>query len=145
MHKQILEHATPEQIKEFATDFITMLKATQPELYNEAEDWLYKEVYGCHFNEWSLNKALNNMVNEDGSVGQHWSLDQTTQLLNQYNYKFNKYDWCYTMNMIYSDYYGVVDNDTTTYVRISEKFLCDKDAPDGKAYIYYRSMTKGSS
>lgn len=54
--------------------------------------------------------------------------------------KFNKYDWCYVMNMIYSDYYGTVPNDVSIYAKMSQKFLNDKDAKQGKALNYWLAM-----
>lgn len=140
MHKKLLEQASPEQIKEFAVDAMSMLKETNPETYATLEMHLYKELYGCHFNDWLLEKATSTMDNEDGSVGKHWSLNDTNQVARQYNISFdtfNEYDWNYTINMIYSDYYGAVPNELGTYVKIAHKFLKDKDAEPGKALKYY--------
>jgi len=83
------------------------------------------------------------LVNEDGTMGPHWTLEQTNAVARQNNIafdKFNEYDWNYVMNMMYSDYYGAVSNDTTSYVRLAKKFLDDKDAKDGKAFKYYSLM-----
>lgn len=44
------------------------------------------------------------------------------------------------MNMIYSDYFGSVPNDTSVYSKMAYKFLEDKDAPEGKALHYYLAM-----
>lgn len=143
MHKKMINEATHEQLKEFTMNFLGMLKGTYPELYNEAEDLLYKELYGCHFNAWLLEKALSSMENEDGTKGGHWTIDQTTSVARQNGISFdtfNEYDWCYVMNMIYSDYYNLFDNNVTSYVKMAKRFLMDKDAPRGKAYIYYTSM-----
>lgn len=122
-----------------------MIKETNHDLYETLELHLYKEMYGCHFNEWLLEKATKNMVNEDGTIGQHWTLEQTTQVAKQYNItfdKFNEYDWNYVMNMIYSDYYGSIPNDTSTYVKMSKAFIMDKDSKEGKAFHYYFLMIK---
>lgn len=143
MHKKMLEHATNEQIKEFARDFISMLKERDYALYKEAECFLYKEIYGCHFNDWMLEEALSEMRNEDGTVGPKWTVEQTTSVAHNNGIKFehfNEYDWCYVMNMIYSDYYGAVSDETSSYLKLAKKFICDKDAPKGKAYLYYKSM-----
>lgn len=53
---------------------------------------------------------------------------------------FNEYDWNYVMNMIYSDYYGAITNDTSAYGKLAKKFLMDKDAKHGKAFHYYLAM-----
>ena len=83
------------------------------------------------------------MINEDGTHGPHWTVEQTTDAArnNGITFKeYNEYDWNYVMNMIYSDYFGAVNDDTNIYVRMSKKFLQDKDAKDGKALCYYLAM-----
>ena len=58
------------------------------------------------------------------------------------NFKdFNEYDWNYVMNMLYSDFYGSVPNETTVYGKMAYKFIEDKDAPHGKALKYYLAMS----
>ena len=104
---------------------------------------LYKKVYGYHFSNWMLSKALQNMVNEDGSHGGHWSVAETTNVAKQHGLSFidfNEFDWNYVMNMIYSDYYGAVSNDISAYYKLAEKFIKDKDAEPGKAFKYYIAM-----
>lgn len=44
------------------------------------------------------------------------------------------------MNMVYSDYYGAIPNDTATYFKLAKKFIDDKDAKQGKALSYYLAM-----
>lgn len=74
----------------------------------------YEAEHGPHFNEEHARKAVSKMENEDGSRGQHWSIEETTALANQHGIrlddKFNKYDWYVALNMVYSDYYIVTDN-----------------------------------
>ena len=143
MHKQLIKSASDEQLREFVDDALSMIKETNHDLYEELESYLYKEIYGCHFNSWLLEKALNNLENEDGTTGGHWTLDQTTSVARAKGISFNKYneyDFCYVLNMIYSDYYGAVKDDTDTYIQMAIKFLSDKDAPEGKAYKYYMAM-----
>lgn len=143
MHKKMIEDATPEQIKEFLKDTLSMLKSTDHDLYEQLEYSLYKELYGCHFNKWSLECALKDMQNEDGTTGGHWSVEQTNSVAKQNDIhftNFNEYDWNYVMNMIYSDYYGAISNDLMSYVKLAKKFIMDKDACEGKAYRYYNAM-----
>lgn len=145
MHIKLIAEANLEQLRGFATEFISMLKTKDLDLYREAEDRLYRSLYGCHFSEWSLKHALDDMVNEDGTIGGHWTVEQTNQAARSIGINFthiNQYDWNYVMNMIYSDYFGSVPNELETYAKISKKFLFDKDAPEGKAYKYYIAMKK---
>jgi len=143
MHRRILEDATLEQLKDFTIYSIDMVKRIDEEVYEDVETCLYKMVYGCHFTKWLLEKALDKMINEDGTKGKHWSVEETNAVAKQYGVEFthiNEYDWNYVMNMMYSDYYDSVPNDISTYVKLSKKFLFDKDAPEGKAFKYYMAM-----
>lgn len=143
MHRTLISKASDEQLREFVTDTLSMLKETQHDLYDELEMHLYKQIYGKHFSDWLLEKATKNMINEDGTYGPHWTVQQTTDAArnNGINFKeYNEYDWNYVMNMIYSDYYGSVPDDTNIYVKMTKKFLQDKDAKEGKALCYYLAM-----
>lgn len=44
------------------------------------------------------------------------------------------------MNMVYSDYYGSIPDTAESYFKVAKAFLMDKDAPEGKAYRYYKAM-----
>lgn len=145
MHKRMLKEATDEQLREFVDDALGMIKETNYDLYEDLEMYLYKELYGCHFNDWLLEKATKTMINEDGTIGPHWSVEQTNNVARQLGIEFstfNEYDFNYVMNMIYSDYYGSVQNDTIVYGKMARKFLEDKDAIQGKALMYYLKLKK---
>lgn len=63
----------------------------------------HEAMYGPHFNEECALKAVSKMENEDGSRGEHWSLEETTSIANQYGInlkgeKYNKYDWYVALN-----------------------------------------------
>ena len=145
MHTKIIEDANLEQLKDFAHYSLAMVERIDEDIYDDIELYLYKKVYGCHFTEWLLNKALKHMKNEDGTSGGHWTVEQTTMVARSNGITFdhfNEYDWNYVMNMIYSDYYGSVPNETSVYVKMARKFLEDKDAEEGKALRYYLAMKK---
>lgn len=143
MHKKLIKLATEEQLRDFVDDAMSMIKETHEDLYDDLEMYLYKELYGCHFSDWLLEKAVSGMINEDGTTGGHWTLEQTNSVARQSGSSFdvyNQYDWNYVMNMLYSDYYGVLSNDATLYAKLSKRFLEDKDAKQGKALHYYLAM-----
>ena len=145
MHKKILKDISDEKLRDMIDDVLGMIKETHHDLYDDIEMYLYKETYGCHFNEWMLECATKNMTNEDGTTGGHWSVEQTNIVAKQNGIsftKFNEYDWNYVMNMMYSDYYGAISNDVSNYVKLAIKFLEDKDAKEGKAFCYYIAMKK---
>ena len=145
MHRTLVNIASHDTLKSFLIKAFDELKEKDYEMYEELELDLYKEIYGCHFSDWLLDRALEHMVNEDGTKGKHWDLKSTTQVANNngvaFDY-FNEYDWCYVMNMMYSDYYKVLGTDTNIYSKMAESFLKDKDAPEGKALKYYLRIVK---
>lgn len=145
MHSKLLKVADCEQLRRFADNALSMLKETNPNTYNDLEMYLYKEIYGVHFCDWMVECATKNMINEDGTTGPHWNVDQTNSVAKQMGISFNtfnEYDWNYVMNMMYSDYYGYVSNDVTAYAKLAKGFLMDKDAKEGKALCYYLAMKK---
>lgn len=140
MHKTLISKASEEQLREFVSDALSMLKETHYDIYEELELHLYKEIYGKHFSDWLLEKATKDMINEDGTYGPHWTVEETNAVARDINIifkEYNEYDWNYVMNMVYSDYYGAVPNETSTYAKLAKKFLQDKDAKEGKALCYY--------
>ena len=144
MHTKILEEATHEHLKKFVDHSLKELKHVDHDMYEELEYDLYIIVYGHHFNEWKLNCALEKMSNEDGTTGGHWTLEETDTIARNHGIEFrsiNKYDWNYTLNMVYSDFYGSIPNELSSYVKVAKKFLQDKDAPEGKALKYYIAMS----
>ena len=145
MHKKLIKVASYEQLKDFADGALSMLKETNHETYEDLEMYLYKEIYGCHFCDWLLEEAVSKMVNEDGTKGGHWSVDQTTSVAKSKGVQFksfNEYDFNYVMNMIYSDYYGVINDNVDSYFNLSMRFLDDKDSHECKAFKYYLNVVK---
>lgn len=94
----------------------------------------HEAMYGPHFNEECALKAVSKMENEDGSRGEHWSLEETTSIANQYGInlkgeKYNKYDWYVALNMIRSDYYrAVVTMTSSDHIQNYNEFKAKKEA-----------------
>lgn len=115
----------------------------------------HEAMYGPHFNEECALKAVSKMENEDGSRGEHWSLEETTSIANQYGInlkgeKYNKYDWYVALNMIRSDYYRAVVTMTSSdhikyFVELAKAWLNDKDIEEGKMWYYYCYSCNGES
>lgn len=124
---------------------LAMIKEAHPDKYKEIKNDLYIAVNGYHFNEDMLKDALSTMINDDGTSAPKWSVQDTTQVAKSSGIvftNFNEYDWNYVMNMIYSDYCDVLGSNTMSYVKMANKFINDKDAPDGKALRYALCMKK---
>ena len=89
----------------------------------------------------------NVMKNADGSTGAHWTLDQTTELMQRRGINCNPVKFWVAMNAVYSDLSEVaerhgVGNDEF-YADMAKSFwLCDKDAVEDKLAAYYENVVK---
>ena len=90
------------------------------------------------------------MQNADGTVGPHWTMEQTSAVADARGIGRDvpRWAWGVAMNMMYSDYYGVaVDfgvNRPEFYAALAEAFLMDKDGPgpEAKLCAYYRGIVE---
>lgn len=139
MHKvlipKIFEEAKPENmecIEHVMIDMIDCLKIMDHDMYERVEYKLYKMVYGEHLSKELACKWVSKMENKDGTHGEHWTIEQTSQYAGAYN----KYDWYAVMNMMYSDHYNT-KFDVNTYIELARDWLNDKDVGEGKTLDYY--------
>lgn len=119
------------------------LKGAHPDLYEELVESFYVSVYGEHLCESTAMKAVGAMKNLDGTTGAHWSLAETDSVAKQYGIawtSYNRYDWYYVLNMMYSDYYKLFGSSTETYIKLAKAWLDDPDVDEGKAYRYYKKV-----
>lgn len=86
------------------------------------------------------------MRNDDGSSGEHWSMDQIKQLMSQKGIKHDPVEFYAIMNAMYSDYCKVAKkhnvNTIDFYVDIAKAWLDDKDAVPDKAMAYYECIVE---
>ena len=90
------------------------------------------------------------MQNADGTVGPHWTMDQTSAVADASGipHDIPRWAWGVTMNMMYSDYYDVARkfgvNAPEFYAELARAFLMDKDGPgpEEKLCAYYRCIVK---
>ena len=92
--------------------------------------------------ELQAREWVSGMKNKDGSVGEHWTLDQTTEILKSKELKYNPYDFYAAMNMIYSDYYNP-KFDIETYLMLTMDWLNDVDVGACKTLKYYMYVAMG--
>lgn len=137
----IAEHADRKEMIMLTEDTSEFIEEARKKMPEEVERFLMK--LDLHFNP-SFTKesacyAVACMENKDGTTGEHWSLSETTKILEEKNYHFNKYDFYYTLNMIYSDYCNK-DFTKDVYVGLACDFLNDKDGTHHKAKKYYNAV-----
>lgn len=127
------------------SDLLLEIKAENPKLEKMVINDLYVSLFGEHFNKENAEEAVAGMENEDGSLGEHWTVSETTRIANENRVtwdSFNEFDWYYTLNMIYSDYYKIFNDDIQTYIKLAKAWLNDIDVPEGKAWRYYTQVVK---
>lgn len=79
----------------------------------------------------------------DGTEGEHWDHEQTTNVVRNNGIKFdtyNSWDWYYVMNMLYSDMCKIFGKDAGAYAKAAEAWLEDEDVAEGKAFRYYAKV-----
>lgn len=94
------------------------------------------------------------MVNEDGTAGPHWTMEQTTAVAESVGVVFDQLaPWCWwaAMCMMYSDYCGVASRygvgTAEFYADMAKAFLFDRDAggPRVKMAAYYHGIANRGS
>ena len=141
MIENMIHDSTREQLDDFLREAMDYLRSNEPRVYEILTGLMYDCIYGLHFNEWSYRKAVGALKNRDGTNGAHWRLEELERLGIAFEGKdYNLYDFAFAINMIYSDYYGLVPDDVQTYRKMAVGFLEDADAPRGKAWLYHDAM-----
>lgn len=91
------------------------------------------------------------MLNDDGTTGGHWSMEQTNAVAEASGVTFQHITpWAFwtAMNMMYSDYSGVAKKYgvgvTDFYADLAKAFLFDRDAgsPTEKIAAYYHGIAE---
>ena len=100
---------------------------------------VHESIFGKHFNDTLAKKAVDEMTNIDGTTGEHWSMQQTNSLLASQNLNYNKADFYYVVNMLYSDFSEVLGNDASMYLKMARAYLDDPDASKDKAYCLWKA------
>ena len=94
--------------------------------------------------EWNAH-----MINEDGSIGGHWTVAQTSDIAKNVGVVMEHITpemWNVAMNMAYSDYSGVATKNGCSkpefYGEIAKSFLFDRDGPgpEEKLAAYYHGI-----
>lgn len=142
MLKEILNDATEQDLKNFVSDFMARLECVMPQAYEELMLELHKNVYGSHFSKTLACKAVSELEDSNGNKGGKYSLEEVNKIRRDYNINLNENDFYFVINMLYSDYSKLLNNDLSLYVKMTCLFIEDEDAPEGKALKYYLSMRK---
>lgn len=129
---------TMEKLTRKINWFVEKVTEKDPEL---VEMFLMKVdlLLNPHFTKNSAEYVVSKMRNKDGTTGEHWTFDETSEVLKNQKWDFDEADWYFVLNMIYSDYFKS-GRTTDTYIEMAHDFLADSDAPECKAKKYYLAM-----
>lgn len=143
-----------EQMHEIMERPVTLGRAEEVTVYADAicalhklgDDHFREATKMMEFTETDAHEWTARMENTDDTEGQHWPMEQTTAVMRSRGLHYDPAVWYAAMNMIYSDYFGVIHkhnvNYVDFYVDLTDAFLNDKDGgtPEEKISAYYHCV-----
>jgi hypothetical protein len=130
-----------DQAIEVLSEIMHDLQKRYPSYYKKYDDKLERIYKHNALTEEEAKRYVSQMHNKDGSVGEHWTMEQTTDYLMSNKELENLNPICFyvALNMMFSDYYKPTRS-FETYVTLAKDFLEDKDAPADKLKRYIEAM-----
>ena len=115
-------------------------------LYKAKRNLSVHEAHRGRLSREEASEWVQHMEHEDGTKGEHWTCEQTTQVMRNKGYEFEPAEWYAIMNAMHADYFKVakmfgVDN-IDFYAAIAKAWLCDEDAVEDKARQYFEHVAK---
>ena len=107
-------------------------------LYKKYKSELYELAYGKKLTEDMAKK----WVEEMKPVGQHWTMEETTNAMGSLGYGFDTIDFYVVANMMYNDYNDLTKEDESLALKLAKDWLEDVDAKDNKLYCYWKHIIK---
>lgn len=111
-------------------------------------DKITMESESSTFTEDDARRWTEHMENDDGSMGAHWTLEQTTAVANSIGVHVDPWIWFAALNMEYSDNFEVAQkyglDRPEYYADLARAFLFDKDGggPEAKIAGYYHGIVE---
>ena len=127
-----------EALGDMLADIIEDMKEEHHDLYKDYKMELYEMAYGKKISEDMADK----WVKEMKPIGIHWTMEETTNAMNDLGYNFDSVDYYVVANMMYNDYYDIVKEDETLALKLAKDWLDDEDAKEDKLYCYWKHIIK---
>ena len=111
-------------------------------------DKITMESESSTFTEDDARRWTEHMENDNGSMGAHWTLEQTTAVANSIGVHVDPWIWFAALNMEYSDNFEVAQkyglDRPEYYADLAKAFLFDKDGggPEAKIAGYYHGIVE---
>lgn len=125
-----------EKLSDILAEIIYKMKEPHYEKYEYYKMCLYKMAYG---------EIISDEMREEivERIGEHWTLEETEQVKKDYGYNdIPANEFNVVMNMAYSDYKDVFEDNLDLYAKFSKAFIQDDDAKKGKVFIYFNEIPK---
>lgn len=125
-----------EKLSDMLAEIIYKIKESHHDLYEKYKLCLYKMAYG---------EIISDEMREEivERIGEHWTLEETEQVKKDYGYNdIPANEFNVVMNMAYSDYKDVFEDNLDLYAKFSKAFIQDDDAKKGKVFIYFNEIPK---
>lgn len=98
------------------------------------------------FDKEMAEEWVGHMQNEDGTKGEHWSIEQAKKIMDQNNINCDPYEFYAAINAMYSDFYKICKkhgvSNIAFYADLAKAFIDDPDAVDDKLAAYYFYVVK---
>lgn len=136
---------------------VTLGKAEEITVYADAicalkklggEETAHEGTEPAGFTEADAKCWTEHMENDDGSMGAHWTLEQTTAVANSIGVHVDPWIWFAALNMEYSDNFEVAQkyglDRPEYYADLAKAFLFDEDGggPEAKIAGYYHGIVE---
>ena len=111
-------------------------------------DKIKMESEASTFTEDDARRWTKHMENDDGSMGSHWTLEQTTAVANSICVHVDPWIWFAALNMEYSDNFDVAQkyglDRPEYYADLAKAFLFDEagGGPEAKIAGYYHGIVE---
>lgn len=112
------------------------LEEMHPEMY---EKYITKVKLSNKHIPWDRDQAecaVRKMRNKDGTDGEHWTFEQTTEVMEKKGYDYSPAEWYYVLNMVYSDHYSQ-EYSIDIYAKLACDIIGDVDAPKNSTKRVY--------
>ena len=125
------------KLSEVLEDVMELLKEYDMDSYKKYEMCLYKMAYGCVLNREMAEEIVSKMK----PYRMKWDIEQTKEIQNQFGLDdIRPVDFFIVMNAMYNDYRDIFNEDVEVYARLTNDFINDEDAKEGKVFLYFTNI-----
>ena len=118
-----------EKLQSIIIDMFYDVKKNDKEMYEDLTLEFYEDIYGHKICKEMAYDIVRNMK----PIGEKWTFDQVSPL----NKGHDPVEFYIVMNMLYNDYYHLIGNDNSMYVKFADAWFNDIDGKKHKTFDYF--------